>query len=205
VDADKLMDAEQQHAPLHVAVADWLSYLGVAESVRTTDLGKIGHQLQVRTDAVSKDHDLTNVGVGVSQLLPIIVMALLAPAPALLIFKQPELHLHPKVQARLADFFISMGICQRQCLIETHSEYLVERLRLRIAEAEGQTLREKVKVYFTQKIGGNTQCTPIDISSYGAISNWPTDFFDQSQEETQRLLKAAQDKLNRDRKRGVIE
>jgi predicted ATPase len=85
------MQAEQHFAPLHAAVADWLSYLGVAQSVRTADLGKIGHQLQVRTGDVSKDHDLTNVGVGVSQLLPIIVMALLAPAPSLLIFEQPEL------------------------------------------------------------------------------------------------------------------
>lgn len=198
-DTNKLMEAKQRTASLHVAVADWLSYLGVAESVRTADLGKIGHQLHVNTGDISKEHDLTNVGVGVSQLLPIVVMALLAPTPSLLIFEQPELHLHPKVQARLADFFIAMGLSGRQCLLETHSQYLVERLRLRIAEAEGETLNERIKVYFTQKFGGNTRCTPIEITPYGAISNWPTDFFDQSQSETERLLKAAQDKLNRAR------
>lgn len=98
-----------------------------------------------------------------------------------------------------------MGLSERQCLVETHSEYLVERLRLRIAEAEGDSLGDKIKVYFTQKIDGNTACTPIEISPYGAIANWPSDFFDQSQQETQRLLKAAQDKLNRDRKRGVVK
>ena len=104
-DVNDLLAAKQVSAPLHAAVVDWLSYLGVAESVRTADLGKMGHQLQVKTDGRSKEHDLTNVGVGVSQLLPIIVLALLAPSPALLIFEQPELHLHPKVQARLVDFF----------------------------------------------------------------------------------------------------
>src|SRR5690606_36421292 len=72
------MAASTKTATLHDAVVDWLSYVGVAEEVTTDDRGKIGHQLQVQTKGVSRFHDLTNVGVGVSQVLPIIVMALLA-------------------------------------------------------------------------------------------------------------------------------
>jgi predicted ATPase len=202
-DVHNPIDAVERLATLHAAVVDWLSYLGVAESVRTTDLGKIGHQLQVRTGDNSKEHDLTNVGVGVSQLLPIIVMALLAPSPSFLIFEQPELHLHPKVQARLADFFLSLGLSGRQCLLETHSEYLVERLRLRIAEADADSLKDKIMIYFTEKKAGNSTCIPVELSRYGAIRNWPTDFFDQTQTETEQLLTAAQRKLDREREKGA--
>ncbi|MCF4125180.1 DUF3696 domain-containing protein [Methylobacterium sp. SyP6R] len=184
---------------LHSAVVDWLTYLGVAEGVRTSDLGKMGHQLQVKTGGIAKEHDLTNVGVGVSQLLPIIVMALLSPIPSTLIFEQPELHLHPRVQTRLADFFISLGLSRRQCILETHSEYMIERLRRRIAEAEEDLLQSSIKIYFTHRVEGNTVCEAIQVTKYGAIKNWPPDFFDQSQEETAEILKAAQRKLKIDR------
>jgi predicted ATPase len=197
-----LVDAQRESVTLHAAVVDWLSYLGVAEGVRTEDMGMIGHQLQVRTGDVSRDHDLTNVGVGVSQLLPIIVMAQLAPIPSRLIFEQPELHLHPKVQARLADFFLSLGLVGRQCILETHSEYLVDRLRRRIAEAEGERLNSQIKIYFTQKVNGNTECKPVILTAYGAIKDWPSDFFDQSNNETELLLSAAQKKLNNERTTG---
>ncbi|MBZ9942654.1 DUF3696 domain-containing protein [Mesorhizobium sp. BR1-1-13] len=193
-DASMLIGAERVTVPLLQAAQDWLSYLGVAEAVNTTDLGKIGHQLQVSVDKGSRNHDLTNVGVGVSQLLPIVVMSLLSEAPCLLIFEQPELHLHPKVQARLADFFFSLSLLGKQCLLETHSEYLVERFRLRIAQAPGEELNSRVKIYFTQKVNNQTVCTQVKLSKYGAILDWPEDFFDQSENETEAILRAAQQK-----------
>ena len=183
-----------RYATLHDAVVDWLNYVGVASEVRTSDSGKFGHQIQVQTPGVAQYHDLTNVGVGVSQVLPIIVMALLAEPPSLLIFEQPELHLHPKVQARLADFFLSVALSGKQCLLETHSEYMVERFRLRIAEAEGESLTKTVKLYFTERNEGDTSCRQVPVSRYGAISDWPKDFFDQAQIETERILQAARQK-----------
>lgn len=198
-DASMLIGAEKVKVPLLNAVQDWLSYLGVAESVSTTDLGKIGHQLQVSIDKGAKPHDLTNVGVGVSQLLPLVVMSLLANSPSLLIFEQPELHLHPKVQARLADFFFSLSLLGKQCLLETHSEYLVERFRLRIAQAPGEALHEKVRIYFTQKVDNKTVCKEVKLTKYGAIIDWPDDFFDQAENETEAILRAAQAKRRSER------
>ena len=177
----------------------------MAEAVNTTDLGKIGHQLQVSVDENAKSHDLTNVGVGVSQLLPIVVMSLLADAPCLLVFEQPELHLHPKVQARLADFFFSLSLLGKQCLLETHSEYLVERFRLRIAQAPDEQLNDKVKIYFTQKVDRETLCREVKVTKYGAIVDWPEDFFDQAESETEAILKAAQKKRANERARGKGE
>jgi predicted ATPase len=164
----------------------------VASEVATSEFGKFGHQLTVQTEGLTRFHDLTNVGVGVS--LPIIVMALLAENPSFLIFEQPELHLHPKVQARLADFFISISLCGKQCLIETHSEYLIERFRRRVAEAAGESLTSLLKIYFTERVSGQTKCRPVEVTRYGAIPNWPQDFFDQSQYETEHILQAASQK-----------
>jgi predicted ATPase len=189
----------QKMATLHDAVVDWLSYVGVASEVSTREFGKFGHQLTVQTQGLNRDHDLTNVGVGVSQVLPIIVMALLAESPSLLIFEQPELHLHPKVQARLADFFLSVALSNKQCIIETHSEYLIERFRRRVAEAEGDRLTRILRIYFTERVEGETKCRPVQVTQYGAIPDWPADFFDQSQFETEHILQAAMEKRTAER------
>ena len=173
---------------LGAAVSGWLSYLGVAESVVTTDRGKIGHELQVNTVEIDKAHDLTNVGVGVSQVLPIVVMALLGQKGSLLIFEQPELHLHPKVQARLSDFFLAMSLLGKQCIVETHSEYLIERFRRRIAEDDADIYAELISVYFFEMEHGQTKFREVKINEYGAILDWPANFFDQAAEETEQII-----------------
>jgi hypothetical protein len=113
---ESVIDTPLKRASLQEAVVDWLSYMAVVEDVSTGE-GKIGHELQVKIPGINKYHDLTNVGVGVSQVLPIVLMALVAPPGSFLIFEQPELHLHPKVQTRLADFFISIALAGKQCLL----------------------------------------------------------------------------------------
>jgi predicted ATPase len=199
---DKLIDIETgpTQKSLRDALVDWLSYMGVIDGILTDDRGKIGHELQVRTPGIAKYHDLTNVGVGVSQVLPIILMALLAPTGSLLIFEQPELHLHPRVQTRLADFFISIAMSGKQCLLETHSEYLIHRLRRRIAEAPGDQLTSISKLYFVERSGDITNCKPVDITKYGSILEWPSEFFDQSQMEAENILAAATVKRVQERK-----
>ena len=186
-----------QRFRLLAAVSSWLSFLGVAEGVTTTDRGKIGHELQVSTIDVEKTHDLTNVGVGVSQVLPIVVMALLAGRGSLLIFEQPELHLHPKVQARLGDFFLAMSQLGKQCVVETHSEYLIERFRRRIAEDDEDQFSKLISVYFFEAVGGRTNVRKVDINEYGTILDWPPDFFDQAANETDRIIAAASAKRRR--------
>lgn len=193
-------------ATLHEAAVDWLSHMGVVSGINATDRGKFGRELQVQTPGLTKYHDLTNVGVGVSQVLPIVVMALLAGQGSLLVFEQPELHLHPKVQARLADFFIAMTAMDKQCLVETHSEYLIYRLRRRIAEAEGDSQDDLVALYFVERVAGETRIRPVGINRFGALAEWPKDFFDQSQDEAEHIIRAAarKHKAARDGKPGGL-
>jgi predicted ATPase len=180
---------------LETAVVDWLRYLGVANSVVSHDMGKLGHELKVGLNQSEKTHDLTHVGVGVSQVLPILVMCLLADTDATLVFEQPELHLHPKVQTLLADFFLSMALCKKQCIVETHSEYFVDRLRFRIAAAKpGKEINDMAKIYFVEKSSHGSTFRQVVVNEYGAIPDWPDGFFDQSQRQAEEILIAAAQK-----------
>jgi len=176
---------------LESAVADWLQYLGVAESAKSRDRGKLGHELKVRLNTQGPEHDLTHVGVGVSQVLPILVMCLLADQDTTLIFEQPELHLHPRVQTRLADFFLSISFMGKQCIIETHSEYLINRLRYRAASEEDGRITESLKIYFVETEDDHSMFREVHVNEYGAIQDWPEGFFDQSQTEAENILRAA--------------
>ena len=115
-----------------------MGYLGVANEIKIQMAGQSGVSWQVVHMKGRKALPLTAVGVGVSQILPILVMGLLAPNDTLLLVEQPELHLHPSVQARLGDFFMGLAQCEKQCLIETHSENLVSQLRYHTTQAGGQ-------------------------------------------------------------------
>ena len=193
------VDSDAISRSLEAAVIDWLRYMGVAETIRTEDSGKYGHKLQVTTPGTSVLHDLTHVGVGISQVLPILVMCLLAEPDTTLIIEQPELHLHPKVQTLLGDFFLSIAMLGKQCIIETHSEYIVNRLRFRAAAAQAESISSLMKVYFVEKRDGNSEFRPVNVNKYGAIKDWPQGFFDQSQREAEKILRAGLEKKKLDR------
>jgi len=190
--ASPVIDRKMITRSLERAVIDWLQYLGVAGSVESRDRGKLGHELKVMLPDSDGSYDLTHVGVGVSQVLPILVMSLLASADSTLVFEQPELHLHPKVQTLLGDFFLSMALCNKQCIVETHSEYFIDRLRFRIAAAPLQNeLNSKAKIYFVGKSAEESVFREVEINEYGAITDWPEGFFDQSQQQAEDILRAA--------------
>src|ERR1019366_5707984 len=148
------------------AVTDWLLYLGVAESVVTVDKGKLGHELKVVPPGLTQAHDLTHVGVGVSQVLPILVMCLLADPDTTLVFEQPELHLHPRVQTLLGAFFLSMGVLGKQCVLETHSEYLINRLRFRAAAETKSEFAKAMKMYFVEKRGDTSFFRSVVVNEF---------------------------------------
>jgi predicted ATPase len=178
-------------ATLRDATTAWLAHFGMVERFHTRDEGKMGHLLHVSPGGLASDVDLTNVGVGVSQVLPIVVMALVSPRQSILLFEQPELHLHPKVQSLLADFFLAVTKTGRQCIIESHSEYLINRLRLRVAEEPWESdLNKSIGIFFVERPEGGSEFQPVEINEYGAIPDWPDGFFDEGPAESDRILAA---------------
>lgn len=178
------------------AINKWLVYLGVASDMSTIDKGKIGHELKIVTDVPDLQQDLTHVGVGVSQVLPILVMSFLAKEGDVIILEQPELHLHPKIQTRLAEFFVTMNALGKQCLIETHSEYLINRLRYLVAinKSKENKVADDTMIYFVEKEDGHSKYRPVTINKYGVIEDWPEGFFDESEKIAAQILRAGMEK-----------
>jgi predicted ATPase len=176
---------------LKVALDTWAGYLGVANEIKIQEAGQSGVSWQVIHMAGHKALPLTTVGVGVSQILPILVMGLLAPNDTLLLVEQPELHLHPSVQARLGDFFMGLAKCGKQCLIETHSENLVSQLRYHIVQAGGQEHSDCLVYFVDQDEQGAARFNPIEISPQGNILNWPDGFFDETMLQEDRITAAS--------------
>jgi len=104
------------------------------------------------------------------------------PARSIVIFEQPEIHLHPKVQADLADLFVDAvrareGGRARECqfIIESHSEHFLRRLQRRIAEEA--IAKDDTALYFVHTRGGEAKVETLDVDDYGNIRNWPENFF----------------------------
>lgn len=172
--------------PLEAAMDVWLRYLGVADHVGTREAAVPGVSWLVRSAPAERERPLGAVGVGVSQLLPILVSGLLAPEGSILIMEQPELHLHERPQARLGDFFYGLTRVGKQVLIETHSAVLIGQLRYHMVQ-QGQA-RDAIAIYFvSQDTEGQARFDPIRISRRGAIENWPDGFFDESFRQEDRI------------------
>lgn len=182
---------EVEQSTLKTALDSWARYLGVAHEIKIQMAGQSGVSWQVVHIEGHKALPLTAVGVGVSQLLPILIMGLLAPENTLLLIEQPELHLHPSVQARLGDFFMGLAQCSKQCLIETHSENLVSQLRYHIVQG-GEQERNDCLIYFAdQDEQGAARFNPVKISPQGNILNWPDGFFDETMLQEDRITAAS--------------
>ena len=117
-----------------------------------------------------------DVGFGVSQALPVLILCYYAPEGSILILEQPEAHLHPKVQSELGDVLIDV-VKNRdlQIILESHSEHLLHRLMRRTAEE--QLCVDDTALYFCQINEGASEVEQLKVDEYGNISNWPQEFF----------------------------
>jgi predicted ATPase len=164
---DPVIDHKTVTRTLEEAVIDWLQYLGVASSLKSQDQGKSRRERKKRLSNSDSAPDLTRLDAGVNQVLPILVMGLLADPDSTLVFEHPERALHPNVQILLGDFFLSMALSNKQCVVETHSEYLIDRLRFRIAASTPEEeLNTLTKVYFVENPSRGSTFREVVINEY---------------------------------------
>lgn len=175
----------------------WVADLGLVADIKA--VGSRGSTIEVKPHGLESFFPLSSVGIGVSQLLPVLVLCLLAEPGSVILLEQPELHLHPAVQQRLADFFIAMVRSGRQLIVETHSEYMVSRLRRRIVEDPDDELLDLAKVVFAERDRetGLSSYREVELSPYGAIEEWPAGFFDQAAEEERAIILGGVKKLRK--------
>lgn len=133
-----------------------------------------------------------DVGIGISQVLPVVVAAL-EPSAGLVAIEQPELHIHPAVQVGLGDLFVRAATDNGSTfLIETHSEHLILRLLRRIRETTDGELPpglpalspEQVGVIYVERSEAGVKLTALPIASTGEFTTrWPQGFFDERERE----------------------
>ena len=159
-------------------IAYWLSELGLIHEFSLEEIaeGTNLYQAMVRTGASSVTTALTDVGFGVSQVLPAIVLLYHVPEGSTVLMEQPEIHLHPAVQCGLADVMLNVAKARNvQVIVESHSEHLMRRLQRRVAEEEATS--EDVKLYFVSMNRGVAQVFDLLLNEWGEIENWPDKFF----------------------------
>ena len=133
-----------------------------------------------------------DIGVGISQVLPVAVIAL-GKQSGIVAIEQPELHIHPAIQVALGDLFISQ-IEEKEVtfLLETHSEHLMLRFLRRIRETKGDSLPpgkrplnpDQVAVYFIEQSHGAIKLKMLCVDDEGEFRDeWPRGFFEEREEE----------------------
>ena len=172
VNLDRL---EKGHHPS--AVGALVAAIAAAPARTELQLVAAESELPIRT---------SDIGVGISQLLPVVVAALDPGRPGITAIEQPELHLHPAMQVELGDLFAQPVDDGRVFLLENHSEHLMLRLLRRIEETHSGELPEgkpalrpdQVAVVFLEQVDGEVRATPLRIDETGEfIDRWPHGFF----------------------------
>jgi hypothetical protein len=166
----------------------WVREMGLAHDVKISPVAEGLYTLSIIDPNVKIEVGLADIGFGASQLLPIIVEGIYAKTGSVLLVEQPEIHLHPKLQAALMDFLIEIAEEGKQVIVETHSEHLILRLQRRIAE--GKLSHADVAIYYFEGSENGSKITQVELNENGTIKTWPKGFFEEDLEESFSLLKA---------------
>jgi predicted ATPase len=162
------------------------------------ELCATGEQNEIGVDAPNRQgyplkigrRTLADVGFGASQILPVLGICLSASPGDLILLEQPELHLNPGMQQKLADFLLLMSKTGRQIIVETHSEYLITRLR-RNAASEPDDHKYFTIIFVERDEKEGTSYRTVNVNEMGDLSEWPKGFFDHVAEDLRVLMRKA--------------
>ena len=198
------LSADGPLTPMHHHVAAALQAMGLIHSFKVDALNTSLrlYEVKVKTSEFSTEVNLPDVGFGISQVLPVLVQCFSAPENSILLIEQPELHLHPKAQAGLANVLASVvrgfenGRPRNiQLIIETHSEHLLRRFQRLIAEDRVDS--DQVACYNVFQENAEAKINPLQVTGQGYIENWPQDFFGDAMGEAIAHRRAAMRKHQR--------
>ena len=184
VEQGKIKDAR---FTLEEAVTFWYKQLaatGEDISISVDAPNRQGYPLKIGT------RTLANVGFGASQILPVLGLCLSASPGDLILLEQPELHLNPGMQQKLADFLLIMSKTGRQVIVETHSEYLITRLR-RNAATDSEDHKYFTIIFVERDAKTGTSYRTVNVDEQGDLSEWPKGFFDHVAEDLRILMRKA--------------
>ena len=178
--------------PFQEMIAYWLQKLGLIREFHLKEIarGTNLYRTIVKTSSSVVTTSLTDVGFGVSQVLPVLVLLYYVPEGSTVLLEQPEIHLHPAVQSKLADVMLNVADVRNvQIVVESHSEHLMRRLQRRVAEQKASS--EDVKLYFVSSDQGRARASDLLLNAWGEIENWPDNFFGDEMGEIGAIAEAS--------------
>ncbi len=154
----------------------WMQEMELITDMKANRIGGGRYDVQVKTKEKGVFAALSDVGFGLSQFLPILVADIQLPDDSTLFIQQPESQLHPSVQANFGDYLTKrINETQKNYVVETHSEYLLNRIRLNIVK--GILKPEDLQVYFLESKEDDTAVHKIQFTKDGRILGAPGNFF----------------------------
>ena len=168
-------DQEKQSELDHSLVAYGVD-AGLFQRLRVKKLGdRPGSAFRIMVKSLGPENNLPDVGYGISQSLPIIVESVFAPKNKLLLVQQPEIHLHPRAQAALGSFFADLTANKgKRFLIETHSDYLIDRIRLEVANK--RLNKDLFRILYFEKKGVTPKIHSLDVDDSGNLIKTPVGY-----------------------------
>ena len=160
------------------SVSGWLKRMNLADKLELRQVARSArYEVVVHRDGIQSN--LRDVGIGVSQVLPVLTLAHFAPVGSTIILEEPETHLHPLAQSVLAELFVEMSTKRHvQFIVETHSEHLFRRMQTLMAQQK--VALNQCAMYFVDRHGKHAGIRELLVDSFGAVSNWPPHFFGDS-------------------------
>lgn len=179
--ASALMKGDDQNRIIE-GVSKWLVRMKVADRLEVKQLGRsTRYEVVIHSDGI--EANLRDVGIGISQVLPVLTVAYFAPAGSTIMLEEPEIHLHPLAQSVLAELFAEVSKERNiQFIVETHSEHLFRRMQTLIARQH--LTSSDAAMYFVEKKGRSARMHPLELDDFGRVKNWPQDFFGDALGET---------------------
>jgi predicted ATPase len=174
-------DMASDNLTLRNQLNDWASHLFVQAELNSIPIQKTNlMRLELKTGLTSDWSRPANNGYGVSYAFPVLTAGLISAPGQTIIIDSPEAHLHPRGQSRMGSFLAQMAADGVQLLVETHSDHLLNGVRL--ALRNGLISPDEVAIYFFTG-QEEARVLRLSVSKDGDISNWPEGFFDQSEKD----------------------
>ncbi|MFV8781901.1 AAA family ATPase [Microbulbifer sp. SA54] len=169
-------------AQLFEQTEQWLRKMNLADGLDVKQLGRSA-RYELHMTNYGEGSNIKDVGVGVSQVLPVIVAALFAQPGHIVLIEEPESHLHPLAQSELAELFSQVSRERKvQFIVETHSEHLFRRLQTLMAQ--NTISAASTAMYFVEREGKAARMRPLELDEFGRVKNWPDKFFGDAMGET---------------------
>lgn len=173
LDGDAIAEVLKDNNAIKNKVNEWFDKFGFKVDVK--GFKEVIHHVNVTQNNLSLD--ITDVGFGISQVLPIIIQGFLSVKNSITIIEQPEIHLHPQMQAELGDLFIDITKKnEKKLIIETHSEYLLKRIRRRIAEGVIPSNMVSICLFHPKTAEKDPWVEVLNVGETGAFT-WPEEFY----------------------------